>query len=80
MADIYRAVYAGKHYLIGIAVSNLGVAMERSPPNAYRGDRHLLRDAVAHPFNGHRTHRLDALLRDGRPAEAEPELWPVSIS
>jgi serine/threonine-protein kinase len=26
MGDIYRAVYGGKHYLIGTAVSNLGSA------------------------------------------------------
>jgi len=82
MADIYRAVYAGKHYLIGIAVSNLGsVAMER--PDYPRAER-LYREAIAifsetqsptHLNAGIARIKLGrALLRDGRPAEAETEL------
>jgi serine/threonine-protein kinase len=82
MADIYRAVYAGKHYLIGIAVSNLGsVAMER--PDYARAES-LYREAIAifsetqsptHINVGIARIKLGrVLLRDGRPAEAEPEL------
>jgi len=75
-------VYAGKHYLIGIAVSNLGsVAMER--PDYPRAER-LYREAIAifsetqsptHLNAGIARIKLGrALLRDGRPAEAETEL------
>jgi len=82
MADIYRAVYAGKHYLIGIALSNLGsVAMER--PDYARAES-LYREAIAifsdtqsptHLNVGIARIKLGrALLRHGRLADAEPEL------
>lgn len=82
MADIYRAVYPGKHYLIGIALSNLGsVAMER--PDYPRAEG-LYREAIAlfsetqsptHLNVGIARIKLGrALLRDGHPADAEPEI------
>jgi len=44
MADIYRAVYAGKHYYIGIALCNLaGVYVERKD---YAGAEKLFREAL----------------------------------
>jgi serine/threonine-protein kinase len=44
MADIYRAVYNGHHYLIGIALSNLaGVYLERKQ---YRRAEQLYREAL----------------------------------
>jgi serine/threonine-protein kinase len=82
MAEIYRAVYAGGHYLIGIALSNLGsVAMER--PDYPRAER-LYREAIAifsatqsptHLNVGIARIKLGrALLREGHPADAEPEI------
>jgi len=82
MADIYRAVYHGKHYLIGIALSNLGsVAMER--PDYARAEG-LYREAITifsemqsptHVNVGIARIKLGrALLRHGRPTEAEPEI------
>jgi serine/threonine-protein kinase len=82
MADIYRAVYHDKHFLVGIAVSNLGsVAMER--PDYVRAET-LYRQAITifsdtqsptHLNVGIARIKLGrALLRDGRPADAEPEI------
>ena len=45
MADIYKSVYAGKHYYIGIAVSNLaGVYIDRKN---YGEAERLYREAIA---------------------------------
>jgi DNA-binding CsgD family transcriptional regulator len=44
MADIYRSVYGSKHYLIGIAVSNLGSVY--SARKDYRRAEPLYREAI----------------------------------
>jgi len=81
MADIYRTVYSDKHYLIGVALSNLsGVYLERKD---YQRAEQLLRDALArfastlppeHPLAGVGHVRLGhVLVQQKRFAEAERE-------
>ena len=81
MADIYRAVYASKHYYIGIAESNLAdVYVEKK--NYKEGER-LFRDALSmyaqtlpaeHQLVGIVRVRLGrAILRQRRYSEAESE-------
>jgi tetratricopeptide (TPR) repeat protein len=78
---IYGSVYEDKHYLIGVALSNLsGVALERKD---YQKAEALLRDALAryaktlpagHQLAGIGRVRLGhVLLREKRFAEAESE-------
>jgi serine/threonine-protein kinase len=45
MADIYRAIYHGKHYYIGIALANLGGVHMARKDNA--GAEKLFREALA---------------------------------
>lgn len=81
MAAIYREVYNGKHYYIGIALANLGgVYMEKKE---FARATELFREALqlysetlpaGHPTEGIGRIRLGrALLRQGRYAEAESE-------
>src|SRR6185503_10113876 len=82
MVEIYRAVYPGKHYLIGIALSNLGgvYSVRKDYPRA----EGLFREAIAmfsetqsptHLNVGIARLKLGrALLREGRHADAEVEL------
>ncbi|MDB4910077.1 MAG: hypothetical protein JWO39_900, partial [Gemmatimonadetes bacterium] len=78
---IYRSVYDDRHYLIGVALSNLsGVALERKD---YGKAEALLRDALAryrqtlpsdHQLIGIASVRLGhVLVREKRFAEAEPQ-------
>jgi eukaryotic-like serine/threonine-protein kinase len=82
IGEIYRSVYGDKHYLVGIATSNLaGVYMAR---NDYATAERMYRDAATlfsqaqspgHLNTGIARIKLGrSLLRQGRTAEAEREL------
>ena len=81
MADIYRQIYAGKHYYIGIALSNLaGVYVDQKQ---YAKGESLFREALQmyaetlppdHQLVGIARARLGrALLQQHRYADAETE-------
>ena len=88
IGEIYRSVYGDKHYLVGIATSNLaGVYMAR---NDYATAERMYRDAVAlfsrgavagSSEHGHRPNQARSIAASpGAHADAEREAAPATRS